>query len=356
MRKTHYLLLAWTLLGTGLTGWHYWQLASKPEVKLLAERTVDEVRVELERRMLKDASQPKLEARIQQALQPQPADWAVIDMLTEYMEEQQMVLPASLNEELKARDRQERSLLADARNCLRCLKDGEDASCQTLAAQTCDIGVELTPIGDARVLIRAAANDEEIDQVDVGLAVTGLAATAAVLVTGGQSATVKAATGLARTARKTRRLTPGLLAFFRSNSDKLIDLRRLPDGWQRKPSRLLEVIDSAKLTRLQAASGDLASILHSSGPLTTLRILPKVDNVDELRAIGRASQAVDRKMPVALEMLGKTRLIRSTLKWSRSAWELAASLLAALLWPCWLLGKLSLKRLGRPLLRLAPAT
>ncbi len=91
--------------------------------------------------------------------------------------------------------------------------------------------MNLTPLGDLVALTREGANyvaGSPVDQVDVGIAFVGLAATGLVLASGGSSLTVKAGASLLRVAHRTGRLAPEVLAVFRRAFAFGIDWARLP--------------------------------------------------------------------------------------------------------------------------------
>jgi hypothetical protein len=189
-------------------------------------------------------------------------------------------------------------------------------------------------LGDLRSLKLAfddMSSGQPVDQVDVGLAVVGLAATAATPFTAGSSYTLKTGTSLAKTARTSGRFSKPMISFISRNTSGLVDSKRIPDSWYRQPGRLREAIDPVKFARLRDAALDLGQLHSSLGIMETLRILKHIDTPDELRALRRSSEALDKRMPLALEMLGKQRLIKNSRRWSDDAIRLASAGIGGLL-------------------------
>src|SRR5690606_37209638 len=86
--------------------------------------------------------------------------------------------------------------------------------CRTIAMLTaCGLTGQVSPLGDLMALGDAAANwaqGKPVDEVDAGLAVLGLAATGAVVVSGGSSAAVKLGAGAFRAGRRMGAIGAGL--------------------------------------------------------------------------------------------------------------------------------------------------
>ena len=135
---------------------------------LYAERSLDSIRVNVERELIRTIDQTTLTKRLALALEEMPADWAVIDMPVDFAEERQIALPAEISSELDSRRHSERSIIATSKACLKCATDPQDC------AFFCDIAIELTPLlGDLRSIKRAIDDhraDKAVDQIDLGLA------------------------------------------------------------------------------------------------------------------------------------------------------------------------------------------
>ena len=122
------------------------------------------------------------------------------------------------------------------------------------------------PAGDINALRQegwAFATGAEVDELNAGLAIVGLGATATLLVTGGGSATAKAGATALRVARRIGALSPRFLA-------ELTDLGRIglkPGGlWRYVFGRgpLDEAVDTARLARLETLGGDLTRVAENT--------------------------------------------------------------------------------------------
>lgn len=88
---------------------------------------------------------------------------------------------------------------ASVKSCGSCLVDA--STCALTALLACRGPLELTPVGDAVSVLRAAADylaGGEVDDIDLMLSLAGLTATSLVIVSGATSYSVKVGTGLAK--------------------------------------------------------------------------------------------------------------------------------------------------------------
>jgi len=193
-----------------------------------------------------------------------------------------------------------------ATDCAACMVDVATCpSIRQLAA--CAVPFELSPLGDANALRRAGVawwSDDDIDELDAGLAVVGLGATGAIVFSGGSSLGVKAGAGALRIARRMGTLTPDL-------------------------ARLLDVTDVAKRPVLRAVAADLGAVRAATSVPDTLRLMRFVDTPEDAARLARIAEAVGPRTTRTLATLGKTRAFRATLRLSRMA---AGTMI--LLWLC----------------------
>jgi hypothetical protein len=236
----------------------------------------------------------------------------------------------------------------DAGDCAECAWDV--AACPRLdLLPACGIGVELTVLGDLNALRRAALAalvGQEVDRLEVALALVGVTATVAALPTGGTALAVKWGATLLRLARRLDRLTPGLLADLGRHAD--IGLR--PDrlaAWAFGRAAPEEVADLGRLSRLGAAAADLGRIADNTSLVDAIHLLGEAEDLADLGRIARVSEALGPETRPAFALLGKGRVFRALLRLSDLA--LAA---IALLWALALQVMLLLASLcGRVLLR-----
>ena len=223
---------------------------------------------------------------------------------------------------------------ATAAACGACMAD--IASCPSLELMgACGVPFELSPLGDLNALRRAGTDwmaGRPVDELDASLALVGLAATGAVVVSGGSSATVKAGAGLLRTARRLGSLTPGMAR-----------LLRLPIRWEAVPglvtgaTRIEDVTDAARLATLGGVASDMARVRAATSTAEALRLARLVDTPDDAARLARVAEAAGPRTTRTFAVLGKGRTFRATVRLGRAAagtlvllWLTAAQLAAVI--------------------------
>ena len=224
--------------------------------------------------------------------------------------------------------------------CLSCAISAENCPDLTRVA-TCNLPIELTPIGDAKAITRAltdylAGND--IDQIDLTLGVVGLGSTVAILATGGSSATVKVGATALRVARKTGAISTRLMGEITTATKGALRLNNA-GAVVRGAAPVSSLIDgarAAKLTTLASDMGRLTTALPAGDALAMLRL---ADSTPELTRIARVAETAGTETRGTFAVLGKARVLRVAQRLSEAAMlaiallaALAGQLLALLLW------------------------
>ena len=299
------LPLAATLAATG------WALSSNPLAAPLVERSAADLSLTLERMVRRTATEEWLSAAMAEAVAAEDAERAemLVGLAEDLGRDVDTVAARALIEEAEG-------WTATVAGCGTCMLD--IATCPSLSQLTfCAVPFELSPAGDLNALRRAAfawTSGGEVDALDAGLALVGLGATAAILVTGGSSATVKAGTGLLRLARRMGSLTPGLARVL-----------RVPVKWDAVPGYLLgrvpldRVTDVARLNRVGAVAADLGRVREATSTAETLRLVRLVDTPEDATRLARVAEAAGPRTTRTFATLGKTRAFRATLRLSRTA-------------------------------------
>lgn len=222
--------------------------------------------------------------------------------------------------------------VATAGDCVACMAEVE--SCPSVRLLTvCTIPFEMTPAGDLNALRRAGVawwSDEPVDRLDVTLAMVGLGATAAIVVSGGTSVTVKAGASVLRIARRLGTVTPRFARHLATVSDiGLKPGRLLPYLAGRVP--LDEVVDTARLARMSDLSGDFARVAGNASITDAALMLRHVDTAEDAARLARLSDAAGPATRPAMEVLGKRRAFRVLVRLSRGTATAAALVYAAVL-------------------------
>jgi hypothetical protein len=211
-------------------------------------------------------------------------------------------------------------------NCAACAYDLR--ACGLGPELVCGVGVNLTFVGDMLSLGRegtAYLRGLPVDQVDVVLSVVGLGATALVVATGGTSYTLKAGAGFLKIAHRTGRLAPDVTRVFTRAFSEGVDWARLARGGK--------LADAARMDALRPAlalADDLGAMQARLGTGAALHVLRQADTASDVRALTRASRALGPRSVAALEVLGKSRVLRLGLRWADEVWQMLAGLGAAL--------------------------
>ena len=177
--------------------------------------------------------------------------------------------------------------------CTRCALV-PDACASIRQVLACNLPLEMTPVGDVAALTRngaAWATGAEVDELEAALAGAGLAATGAVLVSGGSSAGVKAGATLVRVGRRAGAIGKGL-------SDDFLRLART---------------DRAAFA---AAAGEMRALRAGVGIADALAILRHADDAAEAARLVRVARAAGPEARPALAALGKARVLRLTVRLS----------------------------------------
>ncbi|MEM8822923.1 MAG: hypothetical protein AAGF30_04865 [Pseudomonadota bacterium] len=306
-----------------------WALSTNPLSAPFAERTGRDLAMALEREVARVATPDWIEESLADAVATENAERA--EML--------LTLATDLGRPIQAPEAEaliaaQTGWIAGAQACAACMADV--AQCPSVALLgACAVPFEMSPLGDLNALRRAGTawwDDSEVDEFEAGLAVLGLGATGAAVASGGSSLTVKAGAGLLRMARRMGSITPGMV--------KTLDV---PVNWSKVPellggsARLEDVTDTAKLAVLGEVVDDLGKIRAATSTGDALRLMRLVDTPEDARRLVRIADAAGPGTARTLEVLGKGRAFRASVRLTRAAagtfvliW-LAAAQLAVLL-------------------------
>ncbi len=204
---------AWTFALVGST---LWLLSQNPFAEAVVARGKQDVRLALDRAIARTVRPEWLLPRLSQAIADDDPD--LVLLYRDLAAEHRVAVPSDLAARAQGVVASHSGVIATMTECGTCVADV--AACRSLAlVAACTLPFEMSPLGDVNALRRAGVawfNDGEVDELEVGLASLGLGATAAVLVSGGGSATIKVGATLVRLARRMGSLSPELLRAFRA--------------------------------------------------------------------------------------------------------------------------------------------
>jgi hypothetical protein len=322
MRRLYRLLLGLCLVVSALMTLHSArQIAANPVLTPVIQHTQEEIIAVTDRQMARLATPERMQALILTRLAESPRNWVALQALQEEAVSRGLPVPPDYGAAWEA----ESGLIAATGGCLSCIWNM--ATCTLSTALICKAPILMTPIEDLRGLAQAGvdyASDTPIDQLDLGLSVLGLGATAAVLATGGSSATIKAGTATLRLARGMGRLSPRLTARLGVAFADGIRWADLPGV--RGADDLTALIRADVLAPVGATLSDLGRVAGRLGPVEALHLLPMVDDATDARRLATVAEALGPKTVARAEVLGKSRLLRAGLRVS----DLGVTLIAGL--------------------------
>lgn len=324
---TRTLILLWTLAAAAAFGLTLHRIATDPALTPWREATLAEITASTDAMLARQASPETLAVLITSRLAEDPRNWLALDALRQLAQDRAISLPAPLLAEFDRLKTEDSGLLAQTGACLTCAWDA--ATCSLTQVMLCQAPVNLTPVGDVLGLARGLkdhALDNPVDGLDLSLSVVGLGATLAALPSGGSSGVVKAGAGLLKTAAKMGRISRPLREMFEAALKQGIRWDRVAStDWLTDPALLVRAEAFAPATRAVAALDDL---YRTTDLATVLHILPMVENAEDAAGLARVAKAGARGFVAKAEVLGKSRLLRATIRAARVTEGLFASFAA----------------------------
>ena len=297
-----------------------WALSYSPFARPVVEASSVQVERALARALARRVTPEWLAAEVAAALAAEDLDR--LDTLELVAGDVGLALPEA--ERIAALRERESGWLRQAEVCGICM--AEIAECPSVRLMVaCGVPFELSPFGDANALRRAgeaAWSGEDVDRLEVTLAVVGLGATAAVLVSGGSSVTVKAGATVLRIGRRLGTITPDFLRLLD------VDLKAgLVLPYLRGAARLDEVVDTVKLARMEGVATDMARVAGRTSVGDGVLLLRHVDTAEDAARLARVAEVAGPRTRALFDVLGKGRVFRALVRLS----DLAVTA-AVLLW------------------------
>jgi len=317
-------LLACSLV---FTLWSGIRIARDPALRPFIDRGTDEIAAQMDRAMAEAATPARIAERLTALLAEDPRNWIAIDAVVEVAQEQGLPFDTRAVDAAKAADNGLWSLTS---NCMACAYDA--ANCQLSAMLLCQAPVVLTSLGDVAGLTRgglAYLSDEPVDVLDVGLSAVGLGATALILASGGTTIGLRAGTAVIKTGRRMRLLSPPLTASLTRAVREGVDWAAIPA--LRGTDDVTRLLRPAILDPVTTVARQVNRIEGALPPTQTLHLLRYVDDGADARRIANAAETLGPRTVGRMEVLGKTRFLRATVRVSNVAVGLAAGFIGLML-------------------------
>ncbi len=288
-----------------------------------------EIEAALDRHMA-DLSPEAIPDRIAARLAEDPRNWIALDALDALATEQNQPLPPDLRAAFDTAREEDTGFVANAANCAACAYD--PAACSLSNVFLCHAPIALTPIGDVAAITRGAIAylaGEEVDRIDVTLAIVGLGATVTVVASGGTSLVAKAGASGLKLARNMGRLSPRLNATLARAATDGVDWMAL-----RRAGSMDDIAASLRtdaFAPVVSIAADMERLRAATDTTTALHLLPLVDDATDATRLARAAEAVGPRVVARAEVLGKARLLRATVRFTDTALTLIGGLVGLLL-------------------------
>lgn len=298
-----------------------WLLWQTPVAQYFRAATVPEVRLAIDRLSGRDFDQAWLDSTVSEALEASPIDWPLIESAQALGAGRGLGLSPAVADDLRGARAQQSTVQARAANCVACAAG--DASCEMSGdGLACALGIELTPIGDIRVLLRegqAYARNQPVDDVSVALASVGLGATAAILISGGGSAAIKGGIALTRIARRAGHLTPALMARLSRLGARAIDWNKMPKTAAQAldPKAYRAAIRGGVLAAGASLFTDLDRMRQAVPAPQAFRLLRQIDTARDARRMALLTEGAGVRSLAIVQRIGKSRAFRLTIRLSR---------------------------------------
>lgn len=326
LRRGLTLALLVSLALTLYAGARIW---ADPALSPYRDAAAQEIEATLDRH-LADLGPDAIQDRITSRLAEDPRNWIALDALDNLAQERGQTLPPDLRAAFDAARAEDTGFFANAANCAACAYD--PAACSLSNVFLCHAPIALTPIGDMAAITRGAIAymaGEEVDRIDVTLAIVGLGATVTVVATGGTSLVAKAGASGLKLARNMGRLSPRLNATLARAATDGVDWIAL-----RRAGSMDDIAASLRaeaFAPVVSIAADLERLRAATDTTTALHLLPLVDDATDASRLARAAEALGPRLTARAEVLGKSRLLRATVRLTDTALTLIGGLMGLIL-------------------------
>lgn len=324
-----WLLRAFTLLTVVGLVWTLHNIWVDPSWQPVIAATASEIRARVETDLTAAATSQTVATRISTRLEQTPRDWFILDSLHDLALRRNIALAPDLEARFATLRDSDNGWYAQTISCAACALD--TSTCSLKQAMVCAAPVQLSPVGDVMGIGAEAKHyvmGDDVDLVSLSLSVVGLGATAAVVATGGASETLQIGAGILKIAKGMGRLPKWLIVAAEDAAKTGVDWERLVHV--RWPSDLGGVIRVERFVKVTDTAMDLNRIRKATDTTTALHFLKQIDNPIEARKFANASEALGKEVVADGEILGKSRLLRATLRWSHRILTFFATLFSAL--------------------------
>lgn len=309
--------------------WTGWRLVSGWPGSLLIGRTGAQIISQIDLQMPRSVTPDAVAARLTELLEESPRNWLAIEAVEEVAAEYELIILYDIQQLRDELYHTDTGFWATATGCLGCAVSVE--SCELSLVIMCRAPIDLTPVGDVVGVVREGGNyflGRDVDMVELGLSAVGLTAVAVMPLTGGTSGSVKVGAGISKMAWRMGSLSPNLLVPFRRAVQDGFDWSRI--GSVRSQADLQLLARPEILAPAVGIVGDAGRVVDAVGAQRALYVLSKAESPTELRQLAAISEQIGPRTVGALEIIGKSRLLRTSMRYADEVWYMVASLVGIL--------------------------
>ena len=296
-----------------LASWSLWTIRANPALRPFVDRGAAEIVAATDRWLATNAKAPEVEARLDALLAADKRNWLAIEAVEGVAADQHLTLSAGYLERRAEAWASDSGWLTRSGDCLSCAVNA--ANCDLSGILICQAPMVLTPLGDlAGVGVESFhwMVGSDVDQLNLAFSAVGLGAEAALAVTGGSSAVVKGGASIGKLALKMGLMSPRLTGLVLDAARRGIDWQRVP--WFPGTDDLKAALRPEVIQPVVAVASQIGRIGGKLSVPETLHLLRYVDDAAEAKALANAAEALGPKTVGRLELMGKSRFLRATLR------------------------------------------
>jgi hypothetical protein len=331
-RLSRRLLTLILLVSLGFSAWQYLTFSRTPVGELMVDQAEEALAHAYETTILTAATPQAVNDRLAVLLAEDPRNWAAIEGVEALAQNRDVPITPALAQQREAAYAVDHSPLARSADCLACAWDPR--KCHLDATLLCRAPVDLTPIGDVTGIVRESgryALGMDVDMFELGLSTVGLGALVIAPMTGGSSVTIKAGAGVTKLARRVGAVTPGMERYLTRTAKNAVDWDAMAKTSIRTfPDDLRKAARPKALKPLSEMVDDIGKINAVQGLAGTVHVLKYAENADDVRRLTKLSAHAGPELRGALEVAGKSRVLRSGLKWTDEVWGAITGAIAAM--------------------------
>ena len=302
----------------GISIFNFHTLWLNPTATLFVERALDNITARIEKQISTQVSQESIESQLSELLEEATRNWLVIEAIEQIAVDRGVIIGLDLQDKRDTAYDEDHGFLIALKSCGACAAN--PAACKLTPELFCRAPIDLTPVGDVVGLIRESKNyirGEDVDMFELGLSVVGLGAVVLVPLTGGTSATVKVGASMAKVAKRMDRISDPLLDIMIKTFRESIDWDIIAkSNFGNYSADIRRAIQPDAIRPAMMIIDDLGSIQKSVGVTDTLHLMKSIESPTDARAIARVAEVTKERTVGVIEVLGKNRVFRSTMRYS----------------------------------------